>query len=195
MCVMEPNILVFASGNLVHFFHVDTNVVTTRRSVLGGGIGFIKKNPKFNTLTVAENGMTPPIFIYSWPALELISTLRQGAKYYYTGLDYSPDGEMLVSQAGDPDYTLTVWNWRDAKIVLKVKSYHNDILNLMISPTVPGQMTTCGKFFKSFGPSRELQFCIFCSRYRSHKVLEDGENFHGLKTSGRRWPLRKDRNQ
>jgi hypothetical protein len=41
LCVAEPNILIFASGNLIHFFNVNTKNITFRRCSTGCGIGFI----------------------------------------------------------------------------------------------------------------------------------------------------------
>lgn len=41
LCLIDSNTLVFVSGNLIHFFDLTTFEVTTRRSVLGGGIGCI----------------------------------------------------------------------------------------------------------------------------------------------------------
>uniref|UniRef100_A0A336MUJ4 CSON006942 protein n=1 Tax=Culicoides sonorensis TaxID=179676 RepID=A0A336MUJ4_CULSO len=151
-CVMEDSVIVFASGNLLHFFNTTTLTITTRRSALGGGFGAIKKNPVMSYLTVAENGKNPPIFIYSYPDMSTISILRKGTTRSYACLDYSPNGTMLVSQGGDPDYTLTVWNWKESTVILNVKSYHNTVFNLAFSPSVFGQITTCGighiKFWK-----------------------------------------------
>lgn len=41
LVLIEENVLVFASGNLIHFFNVTTKTMTTRRSVGGGGIGCV----------------------------------------------------------------------------------------------------------------------------------------------------------
>jgi hypothetical protein len=57
---------------------------------------------------------------------------------------YSPDGEMLCSQGGEPDYLLTIWNWKASKIILQCQSYVNDVYNSMFSPFVPDHITTCG---------------------------------------------------
>lgn len=57
----------------------------------------------------------------------------------------SPDGTMLVSQGKDPDYTITVWDWGRAQIILRVKSHGQDVFNAEFSQFVPGQLTTSGK--------------------------------------------------
>lgn len=47
LCLIDSNTLVFISGNLIHFFDLTTFEVTTRRSVLGGGIGCITVSLQF----------------------------------------------------------------------------------------------------------------------------------------------------
>lgn len=41
LCLIESNVLVFVSGNLIHFFHISTKEIQTRASVGGQGIGFV----------------------------------------------------------------------------------------------------------------------------------------------------------
>lgn len=81
--------------------------MTTRRSVLGGGIGCItvrllilidlmfnlikfqkNPNPGYNYLTIAENGSFPPIFIYKYPKMEIISMLPDGTTKSYSHISY-----------------------------------------------------------------------------------------------------------
>ena len=56
----------------------------------------------------------------------------------------SPDGEMLCSQGGEPDYLLTVWNWKASKIISSHQSNTNDVYNSAFSLFVPDHITTCG---------------------------------------------------
>ncbi|XP_058463045.1 cilia- and flagella-associated protein 44 isoform X2 [Malaya genurostris] len=154
LCKIDDNVLVFASGNLIHFFDVTTQTVTTRRSSTGGGIGCIQTNPnpELRHLTVGENGSSPPIIIFQYPEMLVVNILKNGTAQAYSRVDYSADGELLVSQGCDPDYMLTVWNWRNGEIILRCKSFSNDVINVMFSPTVPGHLTSCGlghiKFWK-----------------------------------------------
>uniref|UniRef100_A0A182V315 Cilia- and flagella-associated protein 44 n=1 Tax=Anopheles merus TaxID=30066 RepID=A0A182V315_ANOME len=154
LCKIAENVLVFASGNLIHFFDVTTHTVTTRRSSTGGGIGCITTNPseEYCHLTVGENGSDPPIIIYQYPEMTVVNLLTGGTTSGYSRIDYTVDGKLLISQGIEPDYMLTVWNWREAEIILRCKSFSNDVLNVMFSPSVPGHITTCGlghiKFWK-----------------------------------------------
>ncbi|XP_058840327.1 cilia- and flagella-associated protein 44-like, partial [Topomyia yanbarensis] len=145
LCKIDDNVLVFASGNLIHFFDVTTQTVTTRRSSTGGGIGCIQTNPnpELRHLTVGENGSNPPIIIYQYPEMVVVNILKNGTAQAYSRVDYNADGELLVSQGCDPDYMLTVWNWRDGEIILRCKSFSNDVINVMFSPSVPGHLTSC----------------------------------------------------
>uniref|UniRef100_A0A182N7M8 Cilia- and flagella-associated protein 44 n=1 Tax=Anopheles dirus TaxID=7168 RepID=A0A182N7M8_9DIPT len=154
LCKIAENVLVFASGNLIHFFDVTTRTVTTRRSSTGGGIGCITTNPceEYAHLTVGENGNDPPIIIYQYPEMTVVNLLAGGTSAGYSRIDYTVDGKLLISQGIEPDYMLTVWNWRAGETILRCKSFSNDVLNVMFSPSVPGHITTCGlghiKFWK-----------------------------------------------
>ncbi|XP_035792074.1 cilia- and flagella-associated protein 44-like [Anopheles albimanus] len=148
LCKIDENMLVFVSGNLIHFFHVASRTVTTRRSSTGGGIGcvtvWVNPSEEFCHLTVGENGTDPPIIIYQYPEMEVVSILVGGATAGYSRIDYTADGRLLISQSIEPDYMLTVWNWAEGEIVLRCKSFSNDVINVMFSPSVPGHITTCG---------------------------------------------------
>jgi cilia- and flagella-associated protein 44 len=99
---------------------------------------------------VAENGQSPPIIIYKYPSMEVISVLNNGSTRSYTKVDYSPNGELLASQAGEPDYQLTVWDWKKREMILRSKSFSNDVVNVKFSLTVPGQLTTAGIAFVTY---------------------------------------------
>lgn len=105
-------------------------------------------NPIYNHIAVAENGNKPPIIVYEWPSMEIVCLLKGGAEKSFSHMDYSPNGDLLVSQAGEPDYLITVFNWPEHKILLRTKSNVNDVFVAKFSPFVPGQLASCGIFFK-----------------------------------------------
>ncbi|ERL94503.1 hypothetical protein D910_11780 [Dendroctonus ponderosae] len=154
LTVLDEKTVVFSSGNFIQFLNVETKEITLRRSALGGGIGHIRKNgnPEFPYFAVAECGDNPIIILYVWPTLEIVCVLKGGAFKTYANLDFNPDGDLLVSQSGDPDYLITVWDWQHHTILLRTKSYVNDVYRVKFSPYVAGQITTCGlahiKFWK-----------------------------------------------
>ncbi|CRK89887.1 CLUMA_CG003434, isoform A [Clunio marinus] len=178
LVLMDKEALVFASGNLIHFFNVSTSKVTTRRSAMGEGIGFIVKNPNpdLNHLTIGENGKNPTIFIYKFPEMKLISMLEKGAKRQFSVLDYTPNGELLASQGGDPDYMLTIWDWRRKEIKLRAKSFSNDVVNLMFSPYISEQLITSGlghiKFWKMASTFTGLKLQGLIGRFGKTEICD-----------------------
>ncbi|PNF37199.1 hypothetical protein B7P43_G00471 [Cryptotermes secundus] len=146
LVLLEETILAFASGNLIHIFNVGTNELWFRRSAGGGGIGHMAKNPNpaYQHLAVAEKGNHPLIIIYNWPSLDIVCLLKQGAEKMYCHINYSPDGEMLCSQGGAPDYLLIVWNWKASKIILCCQSCSNDVYKAAFATSVPDHIITCG---------------------------------------------------
>ncbi|CAG2058060.1 unnamed protein product [Timema podura] len=152
LCVVDEFILIFVSGNLIHFYNAETKQLTFRRSAGGGGIGHIVKNPAFPHLAVGEKGKNPLVIVYEWPGLNIVCVLREGTEREYTHLNYSPDGYFLLSQGGEPDYMLTIWDWQKATVLLQGKSYSNNVINASFSRYVPGHLTTSGyghiKFWK-----------------------------------------------
>lgn len=178
LVLMDNQTLVFASGNLIHFFNVTTSTVTVRRSAGGGGIGCIVKNPNknYNHLTIGENGKKPTIFIYKFPEMELVAMLKRGTKRQYSILDYTVDGELLASQGGDPDYTITIWDWKRKEIKLRAKSFSNDVVNLMFSPFIPEQLSTCGlghiKFWKMSSTFTGLKLQGLIGRFGKTEICD-----------------------
>ncbi|XP_014472910.1 PREDICTED: cilia- and flagella-associated protein 44 [Dinoponera quadriceps] len=152
LCVVEPNVVIFASGNILHFLNTATNELWFRRGSTGGGIGHMTKNPAFDHIAIAENGVKPPIIIYKWPSMNIVTILHGGTLKRYSHLTYSADGLLLVSQGGDPDYMITLWDWQRSQITLKCKSYNRDVYNVTISPFLPEYFVTSGsghiKFWK-----------------------------------------------
>jgi hypothetical protein len=59
-------------------------------------------------------------------------------------ISLSPDGEMLCSQGGAPNYLLTVWNWKASKKILCCQSCANDVYKSAFSTSVPDHIITCG---------------------------------------------------
>lgn len=53
--------------------------------------------------------------------------LRGGAERGYNSVDFSFKSNYLASVASAPDYSLSVWDWKNEKIVLKVKANSLDV--------------------------------------------------------------------
>lgn len=57
---------------------------------------------------------------------------------------FSPDGELLASVGGDPDYMLTLWDWKQEKTVLRSKAFSQDVFRVSFSTELEGQLTSSG---------------------------------------------------
>ncbi|KAH8410145.1 hypothetical protein KR009_006835, partial [Drosophila setifemur] len=147
--------LIFASGNFLNYFSISRLEIVFQETIFGCGIGFIAKNehPDFDNLfTVAENGPTPTIYIYEYPSLDVRVKLRNAAKSCFTAGAYNKTGELFASQAGYPDFTITIWRWEKPEVVLRAKSFQSDILFVHFSEHNPILLCSSGvshiKFWK-----------------------------------------------
>ncbi|XP_063394624.1 cilia- and flagella-associated protein 44 [Cydia fagiglandana] len=136
---------------------VETKQTWFRRSTTGGSIGHMtsyRTDPNYR-LAIAEGregDREPLILLYFWPQMEIDAVLRDGTTNAYSILDFSPDGELLASVGKEPDYNITIWNWKRHKIMLRTSAFTFDVNAVMFSPYCPGQLTTAGaahiKFWK-----------------------------------------------
>ncbi|XP_029043385.1 cilia- and flagella-associated protein 44 isoform X1 [Osmia bicornis bicornis] len=152
LCRIDSNIIAFASGNLIQFFNITENKIWFKKASIGNSIGHISKNPVSEHIAVGVNGKYPLIAIYNWPSMKIITVLEGGTTKCYSYLTYSPDGLLLASQGGEPDYYVSIWNWKESRIILQCKSYVQDVYNITFSKYTPGQLTSSGvghiKFWK-----------------------------------------------
>ncbi|XP_030383032.1 cilia- and flagella-associated protein 44 [Scaptodrosophila lebanonensis] len=155
MVLVNKDTIIFASGNYLHYFSISRREVTFRETVFGCGIGFITKNdhPDHQGLfTVGENGPRPTIFIYEYPSHDVRIKLSNAAKACFTAGSYNSSGELFASQAGYPDFILTIWRWERAEVVLRAKSFQSDILFVHFSVHNPILLVSSGlshiKFWK-----------------------------------------------
>lgn len=77
----------------------------------------------------------------------------------------SENGNYLCSQGGEPDNTITIWDWLKSKIVLKTKSHTQDVHVCRFSTFIPDHLITAG--------SEHIKF------------WKMAETFSGLKLQGR----------
>lgn len=57
---------------------------------------------------------------------------------------FSPDGKLLASVGGDPDYMLTLWDWKAEQTVLRSKAFSQDVFKVSFSTELEGQLTSAG---------------------------------------------------
>ncbi|XP_052805423.1 cilia- and flagella-associated protein 44-like isoform X2 [Mya arenaria] len=142
--ILDEKTVLFAAGNLVLILDLNSKEQKFIRSTSGGGIGAIAVHPSRKFFAVAEKGSSPNINVFEWPTLKLHRILRGGTEKSYAFVDFNPDGTLLASQGGDPDFMLTVWDWKQEKTVLRSKAFSQDVFRCTFSTELEGQLTTSG---------------------------------------------------
>ncbi|PWA16165.1 hypothetical protein CCH79_00020620, partial [Gambusia affinis] len=150
--LLDETTLLFIAGNLLVVLDISTGQHTYLRSCSGGGIGGIAVHPSGQLFAVAEKGKNPFVIIYGYPSLRPCRILRGGTERKYSFVDFNPDGSLLASVGGAPDYMLTVWNWRQEEVMLSCKAVSQEVYRVSFSPHNPGLLTSSGsghiKFWK-----------------------------------------------
>ena len=72
--VVDENTLLYASGNLLHFLDCGSGELRFLRTI--GGVTALQVHPKEPLFAVAERGSPPTLTIFSWPALEIVTTIK-----------------------------------------------------------------------------------------------------------------------
>lgn len=67
-----------------------------------------------------------------------------GTEEAYTYIDFNMSGTLLASVGSSPDYMLTIWDWKQEKIMLRSKAFSQDVFQVTFSPENEEQLTTCG---------------------------------------------------
>lgn len=78
-------------------------------------------------------GVSPNIYIYEYPSLKLCRILRKGTERSYSSINFSGGGDMLASVGSDPDFLLTVWEWKQERLMLKSKAFSQEVYKVSFS--------------------------------------------------------------
>jgi len=109
------------------------------------GIGSVAVHPNRKYFAVAEKGDKPVIYIREYPSMRLYRILRNGTDKLFVHAEFSATGEKLVSLCGAPDYTLTVWNWINQRVILKCKASSQEVFRASFSPYLDMVLCTSGQ--------------------------------------------------
>ena len=93
----------------------------------GRGIGAVDVHPAQSYIAVAEKGDSPNVYIYEHPSLRVFRILRKGTERSYSDVTFSADGNLLATVGGAPDFLLTVWDWRQERMVLRTKAFAQEV--------------------------------------------------------------------
>eukprot|EP00105_Crassostrea_gigas_P043284 XP_019927432.1 PREDICTED: cilia- and flagella-associated protein 44-like isoform X1 [Crassostrea gigas] len=142
--LLDERTVCFAAGNYVMLLDLQTKEQKYLRSTSGGGIGAITVHPLKKYFAVAEKGISPNINVFEYPSLKLHRILRGGTERSYSYVDFNPKGDLLASVGGDPDYMLTIWDWKEEQTVLRSKAFSQEVFRVTFSTELEGQLTTSG---------------------------------------------------
>jgi WD40 repeat protein len=124
---------------------LDTN--SNNQQFLGGGVETSHKGhgdditaiaiaPDRKTVATGEVGKNPKIIVWDAGSMSIAKAWRNGrGSRAVTSLAFSKDGNLLVSTAFDNDYTVRVWNWRNAEQIHADKGGTEKILDCAWSLT------------------------------------------------------------
>ncbi|XP_076974479.1 cilia- and flagella-associated protein 44 isoform X2 [Tamandua tetradactyla] len=142
--LLDNKTLMYIAGNQLVLLDLKTKEQIYLRSSGGGGIGVIGVHPNKTYFAVAEKGYFPNIIIYEYPSLKPYRILREGAEIGYASVDFNYSGTLLASVGGSPDYTLTIWNWKEEQTMLRTKAFSQEVFKVTFNPEDDEQLTTSG---------------------------------------------------
>ncbi|XP_036913273.1 cilia- and flagella-associated protein 44 [Sturnira hondurensis] len=142
--LLDSNTSMYIAGNQLIFLNLKTKEQIYLRSSSGRGIGIIGVHPDKTHFTVGEKGISPEIIIYEYPSLRPYRVLRDGTDLSYAYMDFNSSGTLLASVGGHPDYTLTIWNWKEEQPILRTKAFSQEVFKVTFNPEDDEQLTTSG---------------------------------------------------
>ncbi|XP_051006513.1 cilia- and flagella-associated protein 44, partial [Acomys russatus] len=142
--LLDSSTLMYIAGNQLVLLDFRTKEQMYLHSSSGQGIGAIGVHPDKTYFTVAEKGSFPSIIIYEYPSLKPYRIMRDGTERAYAYVDFNDEGTLLASVGSHPDYTITIWNWKDEVPTLRTKAFSQDVFKVTFNPEDDEQLTTSG---------------------------------------------------
>ncbi|XP_037321813.2 cilia- and flagella-associated protein 43 isoform X1 [Pungitius pungitius] len=131
-------------GDNICFLNLETKKQNVFQSP-GKGIGALAVNGNTRMFAFSEEKLSPSIFVYIFPELQLKNELKGSAQLDFTSLSLSTDGPYLACCSSLPDYTITVWNWENAEPICTKPHAGQDVNSLMFNPLSWHQLCALGK--------------------------------------------------
>lgn len=141
---LTPTTIIYVTGNKYQTYNLQTKKFVTFHGKDRDGVGSIAVHPDKKHFAVAEKGDQPNIYIYEFPSLKLYRILQRGTEQKYAHVEFSTTGDKLVSLGGNPDFTITVWDWMAERVILKAKAYSQDVYRASFSPYTDDILFTAG---------------------------------------------------
>ncbi|KAG4086444.1 WD40 repeat-like protein [Neocallimastix lanati (nom. inval.)] len=134
-----------AIGNYVYIVNINTLKHKYIPGIKCGGIGAIAVHPSKSYFAIAEKVENNPfIYIYEYPSCKLYRILRNGSVKGYSAICFNNEGTRIASVGSDPDYTLTIWDWKQESVILRSKAFSQDVYKVEFLKENDQILTTSG---------------------------------------------------
>jgi len=87
-----------------------------RKQYVASGICSVAFNRKRGIFAIADSYFNPKIRIFNSQTFEQLRILSGGAVSEFYDMDFSREGDKLVSLSGIPDHMIRVWDWEKGKM-------------------------------------------------------------------------------
>ncbi|XP_061602161.1 cilia- and flagella-associated protein 43 [Cololabis saira] len=131
---VDTKTVCYTCGAHVCFLNLETGKQSVFQSPGGACVGALTADGRTGIFAFSEQKLSPSIFLYGFPELQLKSELIGGTQLDYTSLALSDGGPYLASCSSLPDYTITVWNWENAVPVCTQPQAGEDVISLVFNP-------------------------------------------------------------
>jgi WD40 repeat protein len=142
--ILSSTELILSIGSTYQIWDIKSGARKILFNSDGGGIGAISVHPEKRYFAIGEKGSWPNVYIYSYPDLRLYRVLRKGTERSFASISWSKDGDKLATVGSDPDFMLTVWDWKQERVILKSKAFGQEVYRVSFSPMYDQQITTSG---------------------------------------------------
>ncbi|KAM9848027.1 cilia- and flagella-associated protein 43 [Aulostomus maculatus] len=134
----------YTCGSHICFLNLETKKQSVFQSP-GRGASVLTANGNTGIFAFSEEKLTPSIFVFTFPELQLKNALKGTAQLDYKSLTLSDGGPYLGCCSTLPDYTITVWNWETAEPLCAYTQAGQDVISLVFNPLNWFQLCAFGK--------------------------------------------------
>ncbi|KAJ3102122.1 Cilia- and flagella-associated protein 44 [Phlyctochytrium planicorne] len=166
-----------AVGNILVFLNSKTMEQAYFHGLRPGAIGAVAIHPSRKYIALGEVYHTAPcIFLFEYPSMKLFRVLKGGAVRGFSDLAFNSTGDKLASLGSDPDYMLTLWDWKNETVILRSKAFSQDVFKVAFAPETDGNLTTAGmghiKFWKMAATFTGLKLQGYIGKFGASELTD-----------------------
>lgn len=142
---ISGSVVVSAAGKFVLFIDFIKGTITSQDGPEDGAVGVVAVHPMKQAYVVGERRPgDPKLQVYSWPTRELLRSFCNGADVGFSAIAFDSSGDRMASVASFPDFTLAVWDWESAAMILRSKCFSADVYTVAFSAFEESILVTGG---------------------------------------------------